>query len=190
MAPHIRDLFVGRSWRQRLIIVAAWLFAIAIVIQAVRKGTGLGSAIGVCVMALLYTMVPWFNPLIDRREAARRHKLYGTVTVDDWGVTRVAGELREAVAWTDLVWVAIRTTDEGPGAEDFFFLLGGADGKGVVVPNFIASEISLLATLQARLPGLDNNQVLEATGSTSNATFTIWKRPDTAAPPPPAAAPN
>jgi hypothetical protein len=191
MALRVRDLFVGRSRRQLLVCIAAWLFAVAVIVQAVRRGEGLGSAIGVCVMALLYTLLPWFEPLMKRSEAARRKKLYGTVTVDDWGVTRVAGKLREVVAWEDLAWVAIQTTDEGPGAEDFFFLLGGADGKGVVVPNFIATELNLLATLQARLPGLDNMQVALASGSTTNATFTIWKRPEpTDSPPPTSAPPN
>jgi hypothetical protein len=82
------------------------------------------------------------------------------------------------VAWKDLAWVAIKTTDEGPRAEDFFFLLGGADGKGVVVPNFLATELKLLATLQARLPDLDNEQATIAAGSTTNAIFTLWTRPE------------
>jgi len=183
----LRALFVGRSWRQMLVVIAAWLFAIAVIVQAVRRGTGVRSAIGVCVMALLYTLVPWFKPLTDRNEAARRRKLYGTVTVDDWGVIRVSGDLREAIAWKDLDWVAIRTTGEGPWHEDFFFLLGGVDGKGVVVANSLATELSLLATLQERLPGLDNEQVVRASGSTTDAMFTIWKRttPPAAPPSPP-----
>jgi hypothetical protein len=184
-----RALFVGRGWGELAICAAAWLFAVLAAWHAARKGTGWGMALGVAVMALLFTLLPWFRRL-HRDNDKRRRQLYGTVTVDDWGVTRVAGFLREAVAWEDLVWVAIQTTEEGPGAEDFFFLLAGADGKGVMVPNFIATELNLLATLQARLPGLDNEQVIVASGSTTDATFTIWKRAAPPEVPPPATAPN
>jgi hypothetical protein len=172
----LRALFVGRGWRDTAVMVGAWGLAVAGIWRAAHKGTGWPSAIGVALMALLYTFIPWLEPLRHRNEAARLERLYGTVTIDDWGVTRVRGRLREAVAWRDLVWVCIQTTDEGPGAEDFFFLLGSADGKGCVVPNFIATKLGLLGTLQERLPGLDNAQVTIAAGSTTNAFFTIWGR--------------
>jgi hypothetical protein len=169
----LRALFAGRGWLDTLVLVGGWAAAVFGIWHAARTGKGWGGAIGVTAMMVLYTFVPWMR---TRGEVMRRKKLYGTITIDDWGVTRVAGDLREAVAWSDLAWVAIKTTDEGPSAEDFFFLLGGADGKGVVVPNFLATELDLLAALQARLPGLDNEQIIIASGSTTNAMFTIWSR--------------
>jgi hypothetical protein len=188
MAPRVRELFVGRSRRDTIIWVAALAIAAFAIWQAARTGTGWAGAIGVAVMAVLYTFIPWMKPLQERNEAARRKRVHGTVTVDGWGVTRVSGDLREAVGWKDLDWVAIRTTGEGPWHEDFFFLLGAADGKGVVVANSLATELNLLATLQERLPGLDNEQVARASGSTTDAMFTIWKRADPPASPP--SAPN
>ena len=100
------------------------------------------------------------------------------MTVDNWGVTRVCGKVREAVAWTDVVWVAIETTDEGPWAEDFFYLLCGADGKGVIVPNFLAIELNLVDTMHDQLPGVDYKQAAIAIGSMNNAIFKIWDRTD------------
>ena len=169
----LRALFFGRGWFDTLVLAGGWAAVVLAIWHAVQTGKGWRGAIGVTAMVVLYTFVPWLR---EAGETRRRKKLYGTVTIDDWGVTRVSGDLREAVAWSELAWVAIKTTDDGPFAEDFFFLLGGADGKGVVIPNVLASELNLLATLQARLPGLDNEQVILASGSTGKAMFTIWSR--------------
>lgn len=101
------------------------------------------------------------------------------VTVDDGGVTReIPGELHEQVRWEDLERVTILTTDEGPFAEDFFFLLHGRDGTGCVVGNGRAVEVGLLDWLQRKLPGLDNLAVVRASGSTDNAEFTVWESGD------------
>jgi hypothetical protein len=93
--------------------------------------------------------------------------------VDDWGVRR--GD-DEKVAWDDLVGVDIVTTDEGPYAEDVFFVLHGKDGKGCVVPQEVAAARSLLERLQ-RLPGFDNGRLIEAMGCAENARFVCWKKP-------------
>jgi hypothetical protein len=73
--------------------------------------------------------------------------------------------------------VRIYTTSAGPAVEDVYFALGGADGKGCLVPQDLAVRENLLAVLQKRLPGLDNGQVIRAMGSTADAYFTIWTRP-------------
>jgi hypothetical protein len=188
--PSFRALFLGRGWRDTLAWLVCLLIAAGALARAAQTGRGWGLAIAVAVMAVAYTFVPWLQPLRDRREAARLARLNGTLTIDDWGVTRVAGELREAVAWKDLEWVAIQTTDDGPWREDFFFLLGGQGGKGCAVSNWLATRTGLLAALQERLPGLDNAQVAVAAGSTENATFTIWRRPEPGGSSPPPQRPN
>ena len=78
----------------------------------------------------------------------------------------------------------IYTTSEGPAVEDVFFALGGADGKGCLVPHDLAVRANLLAVLQERLHGFDNEQVARAMGSAADAYFTIWTRPDCGGPPP------
>jgi hypothetical protein len=96
------------------------------------------------------------------------------VIVDHLGVTRIAGEQVERVAWDELTGVDVVTTDGGPYVEDFFFVLHGGDGRGCVVPQALSEE--LLPRLQA-LPGFDNVAVINAIGSADNARFVCWRRP-------------
>ncbi|MBI5818786.1 MAG: hypothetical protein HZA88_07345 [Verrucomicrobia bacterium] len=82
----------------------------------------------------------------------------------------------ETIRWADLHEVSILTTDKGPFEEDVFFLLIAADGKpGCVVPQFSDGFDKLLRRLQ-QLPTFDNEAVIKAMGSTSNAKFVCWKR--------------
>ena len=68
---------------------------------------------------------------------------------------------------------------------------GGPDGKGCLVPNGLAGDVDLVAALQRRLPALDNEALVRAMGSTTDAVFTIWER-DAPAPTPvrPKSGPN
>lgn len=95
--------------------------------------------------------------------------------IDDWGVRRLDAP-NEAVAWGDLVKVEIVTTDGGPWSEDLFFLLEGADGKGVAISGGLAQECGLIAALQQRLPGLDNDAIIKSASSVENARFLVWRR--------------
>jgi hypothetical protein len=140
--------------------------------HALRSGRGWGAAAGASVMFALYG----FLPRLQAASARRWQRQDETVTVDDWGVTRVAGDLREAIAWADVGWVRIYTTSEGPGAEDVFFALGAGNGKGCLVPNRLAVSSNLLAAMQQRLPALDNAAIAMAMGSTTEAVFTVWTR--------------
>ncbi len=152
------------------------MVAIATTVGAVRTGQGWKTALLAIALAVGCTLVPWLRAVAARAEARRRDRLDGTLTIDAWGVTRSAGERREAVAWADLVSARIRTTSAGPAAEDMFFVLDGADGKSCVVPNRLAVASRLLTALQERLPGLDNKQVARAAGVVKEEWFTIWTR--------------
>ena len=107
--------------------------------------------------------MPW------RREPER-------VAIDEDGVRRFKGDrVVEAVSWSDLASVAIRTTSGGPFGEDVYWLLVGRDGRGVAVPQGTAPE-GLLDRLQA-LPDFDSSAVIEAMGSTSYRLFHCWGEP-------------
>jgi hypothetical protein len=175
-----RSLVFGRGAFDTALWLLALLFGIGSVVLAVIGRLPWSSAAAGAVAAVAYTFLPW----IQRWNIERGEARAGTVTVDDWGVTRVAGRLREAVAWKDLVWVRIYTSGAGPGAEDVYFALGAADGTGCLVSHRLAVRVDLLKTLQERLPELDNMQVAVAMGSTKDAYFTIWTRPDHGGPPP------
>jgi hypothetical protein len=158
--------------------ITSSLVAVATTVVAARRGRGWGAALSAVALATGYLFIPWIRAASDRAEARHRRRMEGTLTVDEWGVTRVGKDLRESIAWKDLAWVRIYTTSDGPGAEDFFFTLGGVDGKGCLVPNGLATTSGLLATLQKRLPGLDNAELARAAGSVTEAWFTLWTRPE------------
>ncbi|HKS05933.1 MAG TPA: hypothetical protein VJR92_06435 [Gemmatimonadaceae bacterium] len=100
---------------------------------------------------------------------------YEELSVDDIGVTRLAPQLREHIAWADVSRVRILTTDQGPQSEDVFFVMDGRSGAGCVVPHDLAVEGKLLDALQEKLPGVNNGSVIEAMTSTSNREFVIWE---------------
>jgi hypothetical protein len=152
------------------------LVAIVTTLGAARTGKGWRNAAFAIAIAVGCTLVPWLRAATARAQARRRDRMDGRLTVDEWGVTRVAGQRREAVAWKDLVSVRIRTTSDGPAAEDMFFVLDSADGKGCVIPNRLAVSARFLTVLQGRLPGLNNKEVARAAGVCSEAWFTIWTR--------------
>jgi hypothetical protein len=96
------------------------------------------------------------------------------VVVDQDGVRRLrAGEVIEHVRWAQLINVTIATTDEGPFVEDFFWLLREADGSGCAISGGQAEASGLLEKLQ-KLPRFNNEAVIVASGSTSNALFVCW----------------
>ena len=184
MPPQARDpvrrpsLFAGRGVVGTFGWVASSLVAVASTVAAARQGRGWGMALAAVALATGYLFIPWIRAASDRANARHRRQMEGTLTVDEWGVTRVGKDFRESIAWKDLAWVRIYTTSDGPGAEDFFFALGGSDGKGCLVPNSLATESGLLATLQKRLPDLDNVELARAAGSVTEAWFTVWTRPE------------
>ncbi|UGT39457.1 hypothetical protein LTV02_25745 [Nocardia yamanashiensis] len=97
------------------------------------------------------------------------------VEITDTFVRRTLADGRvEEVAWTELTEVRIITTADGPFAEDVFFVLIGATGKGCVVPHS-AADRAFLARLQA-LPGFDNEKVVEAMVSVADRQFLVWRR--------------
>ncbi|WP_306360559.1 hypothetical protein [Nocardia sp. CC227C] len=100
------------------------------------------------------------------------------VEINDRFVRRTLDNGRvEEVSWTELSEVRIITTADGPFAEDVFFVLISASGKGCVVPHS-AADTGFLARLQA-LPGFDNEKVVEAMVSTTDRQFLVWRRPAT-----------
>jgi hypothetical protein len=101
------------------------------------------------------------------------------IHIDDRGVRRdlPSGKV-EQVTWDDLREVAVVTTADGPFAEDVFFVLVGRDDSGCIIPQSAPESTPLLERLQ-RLHGFDNEAFIRAMGSTENATFVCWRRPQT-----------
>jgi hypothetical protein len=120
-------------------------------------------------MSWIEKLAGWFG-LEDLRP-------HGPAEVDEAGVRRRLGDgTLEEVCWEDLEAVMIHTTDEGPFCEDFYWVLFGAAGSGVLVPGERAQEIGLLPILQERLSGMDNEAVIAACGCTEEQWFPVWRR--------------
>lgn len=99
-----------------------------------------------------------------------------TVVFDEEVVIRTLPDgSTESVRWDDLQRVAIQTTDQGPGIEDVWWILFGAEG-GCLVPQGADGTQDLLEGMQERLPGFDNQTICEAMGCTHNAVFEVWSR--------------
>ena len=104
-----------------------------------------------------------------------------TVTEEECIHTRPDGS-SESLRWDQLAEVGILTTDEGPFREDVFWMLLGADStSGCAIPQGVEGNELLLARLQ-QLPGFDDAMVIKAMGSTANASFPCWKRPNSSLP--------
>lgn len=83
----------------------------------------------------------------------------------------------QSVMWKDLTKVGIRTTDDGPAQPDVFWgLHTGAEKAALVFPGGSTGEQEILAAMESRLAGFDDDQVIKAMGSTSNAYFLVWEQ--------------
>jgi hypothetical protein len=127
---------------------------------------------GACTAILVLS--PWFERRVRAREDARKD----TVEFDDTAVRRrMANGTVESITWDELAAIEIVTTDEGPMADDVFWLLMNRDrSRACAISNDAEGFKPLLARLQA-LPGFDNAAVIQAMGSTVNARFIVWNRP-------------
>jgi hypothetical protein len=84
------------------------------------------------------------------------------------------GSPEQTMLWTELIGVAIKTTDEGPFAPDVFWVLGAKD-KVVMYPGGATGEQEMLTRLQ-KLPSFNNEAVIEAAGCTDNKLFVCWEK--------------
>jgi hypothetical protein len=101
----------------------------------------------------------------------------GRVSFDEDEITHTLpdGDI-ETLRWTDLKEVKIVTTDEGPWAEDAYWILLGTE-RGCAISNGAEGAKELLVRLQ-QLYGFDNETFIKAMGSTSNEKFVCWRRQD------------
>lgn len=97
---------------------------------------------------------------------------------DETIVLRQADGEMASLPWEELSAVVIITTDGGPFEADLIWLLQGPHRHAsLAIPMGIEGEHDFLRAMQSRLPGFDNMAVIEAMGSTDNASFTVWEAP-------------
>ncbi len=100
-----------------------------------------------------------------------------SVVFDDTSVrVRAPDGDEQRMLWEDLASVVILTNDQGPFTVDVHWVLAARDnGLRLVLPMGSVGEQELLREMQRRLPGFDNAAVIEAMGSTDNASFLVWQ---------------
>jgi len=80
----------------------------------------------------------------------------------------------ESLLWSELIGVAIETTDEGPFSADVFWILGAKDST-IVFPGGATGEQELLRRLQ-ELPNFNNEAVISAAACADNNVFLCWQK--------------
>lgn len=100
-----------------------------------------------------------------------------SVTLSEDAITVTpTGGTPARIAWAEITSVTILTTDKGPAETDLAWLISPRDRhRSVLVPMGADGEHELLHAMQTRLAGFDNVAVIEAMGSTTNASFPVWE---------------
>jgi hypothetical protein len=132
---------------------------------------------GLC--ALVFVVQPWMRRRPSSIPAANAPANVATnerVEFDEQELRRfMRNGTKESIRWDELHEIGIVTTDEGPWAEDVFWLFLNADrSKGCAVPNGADGFPALLERIQT-LPGFNNEAVVQAMGSAENNQFLIWR---------------
>lgn len=150
---------------------------LASVALAVASGLGPGEPykragvwfFGVCALVLF--LQPWIRHKRSSSVAAQER-----VEFDEQEIRRFMRDGRkESIRWDELHEIGIVTTDEGPWAEDVFWMFLNADhSKGCAIPNGAEGFAALLQRIQ-RLPDFNNEAVVLAMGSAVNDRFVVWR---------------
>ncbi len=119
-------------------------------------------------------VLDWLMRLVLRRTRIEESKV--VVGFDEERLWRRAPDSPEqTIRWSELESVAIRTTDAGPFAADFFWLLRADASRTVEFPGGATGAEEMMRRVQ-ELPGFDNEAVIAAAGSTDNRVFECWRR--------------
>ena len=107
----------------------------------------------------------------------KNKKVPASIDVNEKGVIhqRSDGQI-ETVTWDEIRAVMIETTADGPFETDVFWILVGKD-NGCVIPTGTNGEEKLLDWLQ-KLPGFDNQAMIDAMCCTENKRFLCWEKVD------------
>jgi hypothetical protein len=173
---------IGSFVASAVLVVTGWYLFTKISGGVVVSGSRSSPSVINAILALLAFGLPAAAYLRRARFGfgAEPAKEAETIEIDDVGVSRTLGSINERIRWDDVDEIRIITTEDGPYAEDVFFAIVDGNQKGCLVPHDAAVRFKLLERLQSRFNGLDDEAVIKAMGSTSNANFLIWKRPQRA----------
>lgn len=133
--------------------------------------------ISITALFLLWTFWPFVSARIRKKPAPKEPiRAPSKTIVHDHGVLRLHSDgTTESVDWTELEEVKIVTTSDGPWFEDFYWVLKGIDSVGCIVPGEDPQAQNLLESMN-KLESFDNEAVIKACGSTTEAEFLCWQK--------------
>lgn len=100
--------------------------------------------------------------------------LYTVVVTDETVSYEDPDGTIESIGWNELRRVEVVTTDQGPFLPDSFWVLTGSETQCTIAQG-AKGENLLLDRLQS-LSGFDNEGLISAMGSTTNARFLCWDK--------------
>lgn len=156
----------------------AYLAAAALIAALALRAGWLASPLGWALIAALAVAAFWLIRAAAAAAALRAERMApGVVEISERRVGYYGPVGGGFVSLDELESIEIRTTADGPWAEDLFWLLHPPPGEEtLIIPNGARGADQLLPAF-AGLPGFDHQQVLRAMGSTDAASFVLWRRP-------------
>ncbi len=117
----------------------------------------------------------WLLRWLARRFPRAPIHRVASVKVDDSGVVFVrSSRVREAVPWTDIVRIVIRTTDQGPFDDDVFLVVETCTTSFWIAQS--GPDAGALLQWFQQWDGFRNEPVIEAMSCCENAEFVCWER--------------
>ena len=125
---------------------------------------------------MLSHLLGWWRRKREERANAVMFERAVIVKIDDSGISASypKGDF-QSITWPEVDRVMIETNDSGPWGADVWWIVNGS-GKTCSYPGGATGEQEALAEFPKRFPGFNNEQVIRAMGSTSNAQFVCWQR--------------
>lgn len=122
-------------------------------------------------------MFDWLEKLKARIRPRNPESEWGAAIRDGLIVTHDAEQVERSIAIADLKTIRIATDDSGPWGADVWWLFYGMDGNlACAYPLGATGSQEVLIQLQ-KLPGFNDKEVSRAMGSTSEAIFDVYIKP-------------
>lgn len=133
--------------------------------------------IGTIPSALLGVITFTFLYLLLKKFAAYDHNYMKSrfLYTDEQGIYN-NGKSEFKFNWCDVVNVEIITTDEGPFADDLWWVFFLSDDSYIPISGNAEGCNDLIDCIVNQLGEPDWHQIIESSGSCENASFKVWSR--------------
>lgn len=156
-------------YRIREVLAGLVLLAVGLVLGLSTSGVAYWLAVGILVLGGAVFFTGLQRARIRPREGGR-----GVVELDEGALRYLTPEGGAVIALPTVTRIEIETTDEGPVADDLFWIFTTPETTARIPASAHGSE-KLIDALAA-FPGASYEQVIAASGSTGGRLFIIWQK--------------